>query len=315
MKLIFFGTSEFAVPALTALAGSAHTVSLVVTQPDRISGRKLLQKDSPVKQETRRLRLPLFQSDDVSSTESIERLKDLEPDLFVVVAFGQILREELLAVPKRYAINIHGSLLPLYRGAAPVNWAIMRGEKETGVTIIRMNRYMDAGQIILKKKTDIGPDDNGITMGKKLSELGASLLLDALVLIEKGKAIFTEQDETAATYAPKLKKEFGKIEWRKPAAELNNLIRGLLPWPGAFTYVNGKILKVIEAEEAEVSAQDRFEPGAVAQIIKGEGIAVKTGVNCLMIKTLQLEGKKAMSADTFLRGYRLEIDDRLGLRP
>jgi len=306
MNIVFFGTAEFAIEPLEALLGSAHKVLAVVTQPDRPRGRNLKLSPPPTKAPALSKNIPVFQPLDASGAEAVKYLKGLNADLFVVIAFGQILRKNILSIPKVYAINLHGSLLPKYRGAAPTNWAIINGDKTSGVTVIKMNERMDEGDILLKREIAIEPDDTNITLNEKLSSSGADALLEAIGLIEKNAAVPEKQDESKVTYAPKLKKEDGLIDWKEPAAVIHNKVRGLLPWPGAHTVYNGKVLKILKTEAADSPEYD-IGAGEVADIIKDRGIVVRTGSGNLVIKYLQLEGKKDMDADSFTRGHKISI--------
>ncbi|MDD5435968.1 MAG: methionyl-tRNA formyltransferase [Candidatus Omnitrophica bacterium] len=306
MNIVYFGTSEFALEPLRALLKSQHKVLAVVAQPDRPSGRSLKLAPPPVKVLALSKDIPVHQPEDASGIDSVNYLKGLRADLFVVISFGQILRKDLLAAPKLYAINLHGSLLPKYRGAAPTNWAIINGEKISGVTVIKMNEKMDEGDIMLKRDAGITPEETNITLNIKLSELGAQTILEALDLIEKNKAVFEKQDGSKATYAPKLRKEDGLIDWDEPGAVIHNKVRGFVPWPGAYTYYDGKILKILRTEVVDI-ARDDLETGEVADIIKDKGIVVRTGSGCLAIRRLQLEGKKEMDADAFVRGHKIAM--------
>lgn len=305
MNIVFFGTSEFAIEPLEALLGSRHKVLALVTQPDRQRGRNLKLSPPATKVLALSKGIPVYQPEDASSIDSVNYLKGLRADLFVVIAFGQILRKSVLSIPKFYAINLHGSLLPKYRGAAPTNWAVINGDKTSGVTIIKMNERMDEGDIILKREAAIDPEDTNITLNEKLSSLGAGALLEAIDIIEKKAAAPEKQDGSKATYAPKLKKEDGLIDWSEPAAVIHNKVRGFLPWPGAYTRYNGRTLKILKTETADAAGDD-LEIGEVADIIKDKGIIVRTGSGDLLIKYLQLEGKKEMDADSFVRGHKIE---------
>ncbi len=307
MKIVFFGTSEFAIPALKALLESPHKVLAVVTQPDRKRGRQLKLSPSPIKVLAMTHDIKVYQPQNASDAESVQYLKNLCADLFVVVSFGQILKKQVLSLPEVYSINLHGSLLPKYRGAAPTNWAIINGDSTTGVTTIKMNENMDEGDVILKKELKIDKDDTNITLSEELSELGADVLLEAIDLIANKKATFTKQDDSIATYAPKLKKKDGLIDWKEDAAKIRNKVRGYIPWPGAYTYFNGKILKVLETEVLSRDAGKFGKTGEVVDIVKNKGIAVRTGEGNLVIKYLQLEGKKILDTDSFLRGHRIVL--------
>ena len=310
MKIIFFGSSGFAVPILEGLVKSEDVV-LVVTQPDRQKGRSLKIAPTPVKSKAEALGIKTFQPAKVNSKESIEFLKKFNADLFIVVSFGQILSKAVLDLPKSYCLNIHASLLPKYRGAAPINWAIASGEKETGVTIIKMNEKMDEGDIALKEIVAISEEDNAVTLSEKLSQKGAQLLLDVIRLIKDNGIEFSDQDHTEATYAPKLKKEDGLIDWEKDADEINDRIRAFVSWPGCFTYLDKKILKICKVMPVHLSGEpdgspDRWtksEPGTIVGFNK-KGMFVKTGKDVLNIQELQLEGSRRMTAEQFIAGHK-----------
>ena len=290
MKIIFFGSSEFAVPALEGL-----DVALVVTQPDRKKGRSQKISSTAVKMKADSLKIQTFQPEDVNSEKSIEFLKGLGADVFVVVSFGQILSKKLLDLPKLYALNAHASLLPKYRGAAPINWAIANGEKETGITIIKMNEKMDEGDIVLKEAVSINKDEDATQLSDKLSKKGAEVLLKCL----DSSINFEKQDSSKATYAPKLKKEDGLIDWNWSAEKIHNRIRAFVPWPGCFTHLDKKILKIYKAS-ARPEPSDK-KPGTILEITK-EYISVSAGKGILNIKELQLESKRRMSVKEFIPG-------------
>jgi methionyl-tRNA formyltransferase len=312
MKIVYFGTSEFAIPPLKALIGSRHRVLALVTQPDRARGRRLKVSPPVTKVLAASHAIPVYQPADASSFESVSYLRGLGADAFVVIAFGQLLRANVLTIPRHYAINLHGSILPRYRGAAPTNWAIINGEDSTGVSVIKMNERLDEGDVILRREVRIEPQDTNITLSERLSDLGAGAVLDALDMIENGTAKLVMQDEAAATYAPKLRKEQGAIDWSKGAVEIHNMVRGLLPWPGAYTYLGEKVIKVMNTEPVELREARRADTGEVIDIVSGKGIVVKTGSGAIAIRYLQLEGKKVLDADAFLRGHRIDIGERLG---
>jgi len=305
MNIVFFGTSEFAVLALRGLLDSKHKVLAVVTQPDRKKGRSLKVSPPPTKVLALTRNVPVYQPQDASGRDSVEYLKRLGADLFVVISFGQILKAEVLAIPKFYSINLHASLLPKYRGAAPTNWALINGERSTGLTVIKMNERMDEGDIILKEPLAIDDEDTNITLSEKLSEAGKDLLLKAMDLIGSEKATFEKQDEKEATYAPKLKKQDGLVDWNDSAHTIHDRVRGLLPWPGAYTHYEGKVLKILNTKTSDSRAEKALKYGEVADVIKDKGIAVRTGSGDLIIVHLQLEGKKALNADSFVLGHRI----------
>lgn len=304
MKLVFFGTSEFALTILRRLIDSKHKVLAVVTQPDREKGRRLKVSPPPTKVLAKTRNIPVYQPDDASSADSADYLKDLNADLFVVVAFGQILKKNILDIPKICALNVHGSILPKYRGAAPTNWAIINGDTVSGVSVICMNEKMDEGDILLKKEIAIDPEDTNITLSEKLSDLGADALEEAVELIAAGKAKFIKQNNSNATYAPKLKKEDGLINWNESALTIHNKVRALLPWPGAYSHFNGKILKILKTDIAQ-GQDEKAKNGEVVAIPKHKGIVVKTSKGNILIQYVQIEGKKPMDAESFLRGHRI----------
>ncbi|MFH1888797.1 MAG: methionyl-tRNA formyltransferase [Candidatus Omnitrophota bacterium] len=236
MKIVFFGSSNFAVPALKALFSRGYNVSCVVTQPDREKGRGLRSAGTAVKIIASESGARIYQPQNINTRDAVEFLKGLKPDLFVVIAYGQILSSSVLDIPGIFSINLHASLLPKYRGAAPVNWAVIKGEKITGVSVMKMVEKMDAGAVIQQKETSISDDDTAVTLEERLSEMAAQLLLDTLTSIESNNYNLTPQDESRVTFAPKLKKEDGRIKWDKAASDIHNLIRGCMGWPGAFTY-------------------------------------------------------------------------------
>lgn len=303
MKIIFFGSSHFAVPALEALIKEKHKVLCVVTQPDKKKGRHLHLGVTDVKATALSANLKVFQPENVNSSKSVEFLKSFNADLFVIVAYGQILSQEILDIPRVFPLNIHASLLPKYRGAAPINWALIRGEKATGVTIMQVTRKMDSGPIILQKEIKILESDDSVSLESKLCNLGAELLLKAVPLIKSKGHELIGQDEAKVTYAPKLKKKDGLIDWNKPAQEIINLIRGTLPWPGAFTHYKGKLLKIFKARVIE--CQYRLSTAGEVQNISKEGITVAAGDKSLLIQELQIEGKRKMGAEEFIAGHSI----------
>jgi methionyl-tRNA formyltransferase len=306
MKIAFFGSSHFAVLALEALIKSREDIVSVVTQPDKKKGRHLHVGFTDIKAVALEAGLSVFQPQDINSSKSAAFLKNLNADLFVIVAYGQILSQEVLDIPKVLPVNIHASLLPKYRGAAPINWAIMRGEKVTGVTIMKVTRKMDSGPIIMQEEVVIADGDDAVSLEEKVRELGAKLLLESVAAIKNKKFRLDEQDERKVVLAPKLKKDDGRIDWARTAVEINNLVRGAMPWPGAFTHYKGKLFKVYRSK---VTRAQGNSPGEIAGISK-EGIAVCTGKDSLLIQELQIEGKRRMSAREFVAGHRISPQDK-----
>lgn len=296
-------------PSLKKLVDSRHELLAVVTQPDRKKGRHLHVVSSPVKIEAQRFNIPIHQPEDLSRSDSIDLLKKLKADLFIVVAFGQILNKDVLQIPEGLCVNLHASALPRYRGAAPVNWSIINGEKITGVTTIRMNDKMDRGDIILKKETPILDTQTSATLNKKLASIGAELLLETIDLVEKEKATFTKQNENEASFAPKLKREDGLIDWKMSARAIHNRVRGLIPWPSAYTHWSDKLIKIWKSAFNENSVE-KAKKGSILRL-NDNGIVVGTGRGELIIKELQLEGGKRLKAEEFLRGHKLKVGDKL----
>jgi methionyl-tRNA formyltransferase len=275
----------------------------VVTQPDRQKGRSLRIAATPVKSKAEQIGIKVFQPAKINSKDSIEYLKKFNADLFVVASFGQILSRPVLSLPKLYCLNVHASLLPEYRGAAPINWAVANGDKETGVTIMRMNEKMDEGDIILKEIVPITGQDDAITLSERASKKGANILLEAIRLIKNNEVEFVAQDKSRATYAPKLKKGDGLIDWKKGADEICNRIRAFVPWPGCFTHLDKKIFKIWKARPVTVSDSGKSKPGEILEVNKN-GIVVKTGKGALKIYELQLEGSRRMTAEEFIAGHK-----------
>jgi methionyl-tRNA formyltransferase len=312
MNIIFFGSSHFAVPSLKALAASGHKILCVVTQPDRKRGRGLHLEGTAVKQASLESRLEIYQPKDINGGQAVQFLKKQDADLFIVMAYGQILSQKILDAPKLMAVNAHASLLPRYRGAAPINWTIINGEKESGVTIIRMVKKMDAGPIILQQAMEIRAQDTALTLEDRLSGLAQDLLMEALNRIEKENLCLVLQDEEKASFAPKLKKGQGLINWKQPAEKIHNLIRGCLGWPGAFTHYKGKFLKIYEAKVIRLSGSDvKRRCGEIINISK-DGLVIATHRDDLLIERLQIEGKKVMTASEFIAGHKLRAGEILG---
>lgn len=306
MNIVFMGTPEFALPTLKKIHTSSHCILSVITQPDRPKGRGQKQIDSPIKKFALENNLPVLQPATVNTPEFIASLLENRPDYIIVVAFGQILSEALLKVPKQFCINLHSSLLPKYRGAAPINRAILNGETRSGVTTMIMDKGMDTGDILLVDETPIEQIDDAQSLHDKLSEQGGELVLETLSRLQKNDLLPTPQNSDLASYAPKLKKEESLIDWKMDAENIFNKIRGLSPWPGTHTLYNGKRLAILKAEIVPGESSDRS--GHVIRI-SDTGIEVGTGKNRLKITELKPEGKKAMPVKSFLSGYKINRDD------
>ena len=307
MKIVFMGTPDFSVGALKALVEGGYDVTAVVTQPDRPKGRGKGVACSPVKEYAVAQGIPVFQPVKIKTPEAVAELRTFEADLFVVAAFGQILSSEILHMPRYGCVNIHASLLPKYRGAAPIQWSIIDGEKETGVTIMQMDEGLDTGDMLTKRIVPILDTDTADTLHDKLMEAGAALLLETIPQIENGTVTRTKQDDAQSCYAKMLKKEMGRLDFTKDAAWLERLIRGLNSWPGTFTSLGGKTLKV---REAEVSTVDRKgQPGEIIAVTK-DAFHVACGSGALKITSVQPEGKRAMTVHDYLLGYPLREGER-----
>ncbi len=308
MNIIFMGTPDFAIPSLARLIASDNNIMGVVTQPDRPRGRGKKLQPPPVKTLALQHGLTVVQPEDVKEENFIQWLKTQNPDLIVVVAFGNILPPKILNIPSHGCINLHASSLPAYRGAAPINWVLINGEKKTGVTTILMNEWMDTGDILLQREIDIEQEDNALTLGQSLSTLGAKLLLETTSQLKKGVLVPTPQNHSEASYAPVLKKEDGRIYWKKDAQAIHSQIRGTLPWPGAFTNLENKILKIFMSQVIECKSQDT--PGKISQI-NPEGIKVATGKGYLLLTEVQLQDRRRMEVAEFIKGNPIPIGTML----
>ena len=322
MKIIYMGTPDFAVEALEALASSRHEVTAVFTQPDKPKGRGKAMQFTPVKEVALRENIPVYQPKKVRDPEVIQKIRELAPDVLVVVAFGQIIPQEILDIAPYGCINVHGSLLPKYRGAAPIQWAVIDGEKESGVTTMQMDAGLDTGDMLLKTVVPLDEKETGGSLFDKLSKAGADLLLETLDALENGTVTPQKQGESPTAYAKMLTKDMGAIDWNRPAKELERLIRGLNPWPSAFTHLNGKMLKIWDAdvytkEQAEAEFPEYStdfkgaEPGQIVAVLP-HTFFIGCGKDLLKVNEVQAEGKKRMTSDAFLRGSRLEKGMELG---
>ena len=315
MKIVFMGTPEFAVGALEKIIEAGHQVVSVVTQPDKPKGRGKELQMTPVKICAMAHAIPVFQPVKIKAPEAVKILREYEADIFVVAAFGQILSEEILAMPKYGCVNIHASLLPKYRGAGPIQWAIIDGEKKTGVTIMQMDKGLDTGDMLLQKEVEIDKRETGDSLHDKLAAAGAELIVEALPQIEAGKLTPRRQNDEESCYAKMLHKSMGKIDWNMPAEKLDCLIRGLLSWPGAYTVFRGKNLKIWEEEPVlpgELLAEPlEAEPGGIVRVEK-DAFYVQCGDGILRVLSVQMEGKKRMSVRDFLLGYPMKPGEHLG---
>jgi methionyl-tRNA formyltransferase len=317
LRVVFFGTPEFAVPTLDALLRSRHTVVGVVTQPDRPRGRGQKTSAAPVKARALMAGLPVLQPERLKEPAFLESLTSLAADLGIVAAYGKILTDAVLATPPLGLINVHASLLPRYRGAAPVHRAVIAGERETGVTIMRVVKALDAGPMLSAVHRPIGPDDTSDEVERDLSRLGAELLVATTDDLASGRSHEMPQDEAAATYAKRLTKDDGVVDWSWPAERLHNLVRGLHPWPQAFTFHQGDrlILRRSTVSPAGLEGSTPHErPGTIVEAA-GEQLIVATGAGFLRLTEIQAEGKRPMSAREFLAGHRLAAGERLSPSP
>ncbi|MDD5129575.1 MAG: methionyl-tRNA formyltransferase [Candidatus Omnitrophica bacterium] len=311
MRIIFFGSAHFGTLALKALIKSRHELVCVVTQPDKQKGRHLQLAATDVKNTALASGLKIFQPENINSKESEELLHSLDADIFVIAAYGQILSQKILDIPKIMPVNIHASLLPRYRGAAPINWSIINGDKKTGVTIMYVTRKMDSGPIIMQKEVRIEDKDTAVSLEEKLSICGAGLLMEALAIIDSRNYRLVEQDEEKVIYAPKMKKDVGLIDWNTSAVNIHNQIKGVVPWPGAFTSYRKKLLKIFQAQVLPIFPGYKPSPGQVIRADK-HGIVVACAKGFLEIKELQLEAGKRMPAQNFIIGHRLVAGEILG---
>ncbi len=307
MKIIFMGTPEFAVSSLKALIESDHDVVAVVAQPDKPKGRGRKLAPPPTKALAEQHNIPVLQPEKVRTEEFLSQLQNLSPDLICVTAYGKILPKNILELPRYGCVNVHASLLPKYRGAAPINWAIVRGETQSGITTMLMDEGMDTGDMLLKKEIQIQDEDDASSLSEKLSQLGAELLLETISQLQEGKLDPAKQDESQATYAPMLKKSDGEIKWEKSAVEIRNLVRGLNPWPGTFTKLGNKSLKIFKTKIVDGGGS----PGEVLESDLG-GLVVATSEGALEILELQLEGAKRLDIKSFITGHHIETGTILG---
>ena len=309
MKIVFMGTPEFAIPSIQKIHNSSHSILSLVTQPDRPKGRGQKQIGPPIKSFAVENNIPVLQPEKVNTEDFISSLLKNKPDYIIVVAFGQILGETFLKIPKQFCINLHSSLLPKYRGAAPINRAILNGDTVSGVTTMIMDKGMDTGDILLTKEIPVELNDDAKSLHDKLAKEGSDLVLETLLRLEKNDLLPVPQNSDLASYAPKLKKEESLVDWERDAKSIFNKIRGLTPWPGTHTLYNGKRLGILKGEVLSGDPADR--PGYVERITDS-GIEVGTGEKRLKITELKPEGKKSMSVKSFLSGYKINRGEKLG---
>lgn len=303
MRIVFMGTPDFSVPTLEALVASEHEVVGVVTQPDKPKGRGKEIHMSPVKECALQHNIPVYQPVRARDEAFVDEMRALNPDVMVVIAFGQILPKSLLELPKYGCVNIHASLLPKYRGAAPIQWAVINGDEKTGITTMMMDVEMDTGDMLEKTVVKLDPEETGGSLFDRLSLLGGDLILSTLSKLEKGEITPVPQDHEKATYVKKISKSMGDIDWTMDAVSIERLVRGLNPWPSAFTRWNGKMLKIWEAKVLP-DPDVKLPCGSVISA-SDEGLKIQTGAGVLCVTSLQLEGKKRMDTAAFLRGYQV----------
>lgn len=299
MKIIFMGTPDFAVSTLEALINSKHEVCAVFTQPDKPRGRKMIMTPPAVKVCAESNAIPVYQPDSLKNSDALQIISEYDPDVIVVAAYGKILPKEIIDYPRFGCINVHGSILPKYRGAAPIQWSVINGDSETGITTMLMNEGLDTGDILLIEKTPISTDDTASSVFDRLSDIGAQLTLKSLKLLEKGEITPIKQDESLSTYAPMLDKSISEIDWNKDALTVHNLVRGLYDWPIAHTFFKGKKLKIYKTNVSALSGN----PGEVVSV---SPLTIACGNGSVEVLELQLEGKKRMDYKSFLMGHPIE---------
>lgn len=311
MKIIFMGTPDFAVGTLEALIEAGHEVVLAVTQPDKPKGRGKEMQYTPVKECALKHDIPVFQPRRVREEECIEELRKYNADIMVVVAFGQILPKEILEMCTYGCVNVHASLLPKYRGSAPIQWAIIDGEEVTGVTTMQMDEGLDTGDMLLKTEVTIEPKETGGSLFDKLAQAGAKLCVETLEALQNKTVTPIPQGETTTAYAKMLDKQLGNIDWNKTAVQIERLIRGLTPWPSAYTNWNDKVMKIWDAEVSAIDTEtEDAKPGTIVKVEK-DAFYVQTGEGLLKVCELQIPGKKRMDAGAFLRGYQVKAGEKL----
>ena len=309
LRILFFGTSEFAVPSLESLVADHQDVIRCITQPDRPQGRGLTPQPSPVKAAALRLRVPVEEPERL--VDALAEFKRLEPDLGVVVSYGRLIPEGLLRLPRHAILGMHPSSLPKYRGASPIAWAILHGEQATGVTIFRLNERLDAGDVLLHRPVEIGPRETAAELSDRLARLVAELLIEAVHQIEQGAAAFHPQDERLSTYAPKLSKADGRVDWTVPAVTIDRLVRAAVPWPGAYTEWRGQSLKLWRTDVNPQPPAVRGRPGEVVAV-SGDGVVVAAGEGSVAIQEVQPPGRRRMTVREFLSGHPVRVGETFG---
>lgn len=312
MRLVFLGTPSFAVPTLERMFEAGHEVAAVVTQPDRPRGRGQHPAAPPVKEAALKFGLPVYQPERIRRPEALEHLKTLGADAMVVVGYGQIIPQTVIDLAPLGIINVHGSLLPKYRGAGPIQWAILNGETRTGVTTMRIDAGLDTGDMLLKAETQIEPNENAIELGKRLAVMGADLLVETLTGLAAGTIVPEKQDSSQATYAPLLKKEDGRIDWTQPAASIHNRVRGLQPWPGAQTTFRGQTLHIWKSLMASANLPANLPRNPPGRLLTTKPLIAACGMGALELIEVQLEGRKRISGAEFANGQRLAENESLG---
>lgn len=311
MRLIFAGTPDFAVPSLRAVAETDHEISLVVTQPDRRRGRGRRISFPPVKKAALELEAEVFQPENVNSPESVERLEAAEAEVGVVVAYGQILSRKVLDTPARGFLNVHASLLPKYRGAAPINWAVIRGEDKTGVSVQRMGEELDAGALLGQKEVDIKARETAGELHDRLAPIGAELLVKVLERMSRQDGLQPKSQDGEPSYAPRLSRKEGDVDWSSAAEDIKNWVRGVTPWPGALTELQtrGGKEKIVLLRVDTIERNEEAEPGTVLGLTENEEIIVQAGQGAIIIKEMQPAGSRAMKAADYVHGHEIEPDD------
>lgn len=312
MKIIFWGTASFGLPALESLLKSGHEILAVVTQPDRPQGRGKKIAPSPIKSWAEQKKIPVYQPERSRDHTFVNLLKSIAPEIMIVIAYGQILSLDILSIPPRGCINVHASILPKYRGAAPIPWAILQGETRTGVTTMFMDEGMDTGPILLIGETDIALEESAGELHDRLAKMGADLLLQTLAGLEEGRLKPQPQDHAQATYAPKITKEMARINWQRPARYLFNHLRAFDPWPGAFTYLNHQLLKIFRPRFFEGMDEINEEPPGTIVEVNNKELTIATGRGYLKVREVQMENRPRMKVAEFLHGHKLIPGMRLG---